>query len=277
MPLPGLMRDMKYIPEKKQIWGLNWKYGDFVIIDPKSLQVICTVDLFKMGITKPFSLEYSNNKLYISAWTPSVLGEYSLEMNNNDDNDDQRSCTLKLNRSIDFQKIGYTELPESSLFIEVNDQQGTIYNIVGMLEKKYQFGLVELDQNDFKIKRDLRLTPAYMKYVKQKDSFIIADYYLSKMVIVSRKNFEIIREIEVDPKSFSLVFDPGRDLIYTISNITGNFQVTDYNTGKVLKKFFVGAKPSGMDLDPANDTLYLGSMLGIVEIDLKKLVPSSHE
>lgn len=260
--LAGLVRDLKPSPDGRTLRGVNWQEANFVLLNAENLRPECTCDLNPFRLKTPWEAEFDGDHAYISNVTFPILTELAVGEN-------QNPCALTLRRTIDFHAQGYTRFTDGAFDIYVDAAHRRLYLLVGMLGGEYQMGLVEVDLDEFRVLRELRL-PAGTAIlpVPEKGTLLLPSYYYDRLFEVSPTEMKVRRVIDADPSVFSLAFDPQRNRIYTASRTTGKLAVIDYASGRTLKHVPVGAKPEALYLDHAADCLYLGSQAGIIRIDL---------
>ena len=260
--LAGLVRDLKPSPDGRTLRGVNWQEAKFLLLNADDLRPECSGDLNPFRLKTPWEAEFNGDRVYISNVTYPILTELAA-------GDDQNPCALTLRRAIDFHAQGYTRFTDGAFDIYIDTARRRLYLLVGMLGGEYQMGLVEVDLDEFRVLRDLRL-PAGTAIlpVPEKGTLLLPSYYYDRLFEVSPTEMKVLRVIDADPSVFSLAFDPKRNRIYTASRTTGKLAVIDYGSGRTLKHEPVGAKPEALYLDRGADCLYLGSGAGIIRIDL---------
>ncbi|NLH50683.1 MAG: hypothetical protein GX444_19075 [Myxococcales bacterium] len=260
--LAGLVRDLKPSPDGRTLRGVNWQEAKFILLNAENLRPECACDLNPFRLKTPWEAEFDGDRAYISNVTFPILTELAVGEN-------QNPCALTLRRTIDFHAQGYTRFTDGAFDIYVDAARRRLYLLVGMLGGEYQMGLVEVDLDEFRVLRDLRL-PAGTAIlpVPEKGTLLLPSYYYDRLFEVSPTEMKVRRVIAADPSVFSLAFDPQRNRIYTASRTTGKLAVIDYDSGRTLKHVPIGAKPEALYLDRAADCLYLGSQAGIIRIDL---------
>ena len=273
--IPGLFRDMQMLEEPYRLWAANWRQGDLILVDPVSFEIACTIDVFAQDIPKPYHMAWDGETLYLTNLNPPRLFDTTVKVtkyNGEPWRGGPAKCELEINRVLDFHEIGYTPYQDAAHYSYFHKESGKIYVSVGVLEDTYLMGLAEVDVNTWELTGDLRLPAGGIFFNEVSDTFILPSFYYGKMWEVRREDLSIIREIEADPRSFKIAFDPYRLMIYTASRITGTVRVIDYKSGETLHRLPVGAKSEPLLYDEAKDILYTGGASGIVHIKLDELL-----
>jgi len=266
MIIPGLIRDMEMSPDGKYLWAINWERADFLVIKPETLHVRCSIDLFDLKLSTPHEFLVDGENIYICNVTYPIVAQASLATTG-------ERCSLTLKKSINFWKAEYTKFTDGAFSLHLDRQRNRLYAIVGMLEGKYLLGFVELDLDSFEILRDVRLPlGTVIQPIKERGTVLLPSYYKGEIYEVSLDEMKLLRTIKAEPNILSLAYDENRGLCYGLSRATGYFLVIEYSSGEVIRKIVIGPKPEPMWFDQASDQLYIGSGLGIFQIDLKEFL-----
>ncbi len=269
LEMSGLMRDLRVAPDNRTIWGLNWQYGDFVVFSPAPISISCYTDLFSLGFTTPYNMLLDGDRLFITNVTYPKVGEFVWE----DPND---PCSLKLTRSIDFYKMGFTKFTDAAFGMHLDKRTNRLYVIVALVDGKYLGAMVEIDLDTFEILRNIKLTTGnHMFPIKGRDHVLVPSYYTADLHEVSLTTMEEVRTIVAKPNIVAIEHDAGRGLFYAVCRASGLLLVIDDRTGATLKSVYVGVKPEPLWYDTAADQLYVGSGSGILRIDLKRFLVAS--
>ena len=130
--------------------------------------------------------------------------------------------------------------------------------------------MVEIDLTTFQITRSIELTTGNPIFpINGRDHVLIPSYYTSDLHEVSLITMEEVRTLVAEPNVVSLEHDERRGLFYALCHAPGLLLVIEDESGKTIKNVPVGAKPEPIWLDRESDQLFLGSGLGILQIDLK--------
>lgn len=265
--LPGLMRDLQLAPDGRHLWGTNWYTGDFLSLDADDLKTQCKKDIFPFGLLTPLQfIPYNQEGLFVSNVTPPVISYLAYENIAN-------PCQLSLRKTIDFQKTGYTLFSDGVYGMYLDAPNHRLYALVGMLGDRFLMGLVELDSWTFQIIREVHLRAGMLiTPVKGRHTVLIPSYYSDELHEVSLDTMRILRTMHTDPNILGLAHDLRRGLFYAVSRATGMLSVISDGTGEVIRKVPVGNKAEPVWLDEENDLLFIGSRLGIVQIELAKFL-----
>jgi len=262
----GLLRDMQLSPDGRNIWAVNWEYADFLIINPKPLSIKYSVDLYKMGLATPWNFIIEGNKLMLSNVTYPIVAQLSIENNGG-------QYAIDIEKQYDFWKKGYTKFTDGVFGIYLDRKRNKLYSLVGMIEGEYLMGLVEIDLDSFEIIRDIRLPAGtIIQPVKEKNTVMLPSYYYGEIYEVSLDDMKLVRILKTTPNIMSMEYDERRQLFYALSRATGYLSVIEYASGDTIKKINIGSKPQPLWLDRENDQLYIGSSVGIIQIDLKQFL-----
>ena len=97
-----------------------------------------------------------------------------------------------------------------------------------------------------------------------------------QLVEMDPVRFTEIRRIKVDPHPHGLAIAPDGSRIYTASDRTGNFQVIDARTGKIIAQIPIGNDPNQMTLTNDGKFAYVPmrgeGKIAVVQLDPLKLV-----
>ena len=273
--IPGLFRDMQMLDDPYRLWAANWRQGDLILVDPISFEIACTIDVFAQDIPKPYHMAWDGETLYLTNLNPPRLFETKVTVskyNGGTWRGGPAKCDLEIVRMLDFHEIGYTPYQDAAHYSYFHKPTGKIYVSIGVLEDTYLMGMAEVDIHTWEVTGDIRLPAGGIFFIEETDTFILPSFYYGKMWEVRREDLSVIRELDADPRSFKLAFDPQRRLIYAASRITGTVRVIDYATGETLHRLPVGAKSEPLDYDEEKDVLYTGGASGIVQIKLDELL-----
>jgi DNA-binding beta-propeller fold protein YncE len=262
LTINGLFRDAILSPDGTQIWATDCEFQELMAIDLSTLTVKCRRNLAADNLMTPFAIKRAGDRLYLSNVTYPILAEFRL-------GSEELMCHMILNRSIDFHRIGYTSFTEGVYGLDVDPTRGTAMVTVGMLEGRYELGLVEVGLDDFAMRREMRLPSGITIFsLPGAHRVLLPSYYQPKIFEVDLDRWKLVRTIHAAPNIFSLAYDEGRRLIYATSRTTGTLQVIDYNSGRVVREDVIGNKAQPLYDD--GDRLFIGSEFGIIEIDLKR-------
>lgn len=263
--IPGLLRDVQWSPDGRNLWATNWMYGDFITIDPKRLERRCSVDLFSQGLTTPWAFEVDpvTGHVWASNVTPPVVAELVVQ-------DEPGPCRAAVLRKIDFHANGFTRFTDGAFGLHVDHARDRLWVLVGMLEGRDEMALVELELSSLKILRQVRLPAAgTLVKVHGRDSVLLPNYYRDQIHEVALGAMRVVRTIDAAPTITAIEQDDKRGLFYATSRTTGELLVVDDAGGGVLQRLAVGAKPEALRLDTATDQLVVGSRQGLFQIDLR--------
>lgn len=264
--LDGLMRDLQPARNGQSMMGLNWMTGDFIAIDMENLEVQCRKDLFPDKLTTPWLFARHEDRLFISNVTPPIVAEYGWP-------DPEKPCGMYKKHSLDFHEIGFTPFTDGVYGIHVEPEWSRLYAVVGLLEDRFILALVEIDLETFKPLRDIRLRAGTAVFpINGRKSLLVPSYYTSELHEIDLTSMTLVRTIHTDPNIVSLVHDTRRGLFYAVARASGHLQVISDREGRVLRTIPIGTKPEPLALDENTDQLYVGSSLGIIEIDLPKFL-----
>ena len=267
--VPGLMRDICESPDKERIWGLNWMRGDFLVFDKDTLAITCSQDLFKVGMTTPYNMLVDGDRMFMSNVTYPIVAEFVWQ-------DKDNPCTLRMVRSLDFFRTGFTKFTDAAFGMHLDRNRNRLYVIVALIEGRYLGAMVEIDLETFQMTRSIKLTTGNPIFpIHGRDHVLIPSYYTSEIHEVSLITMEEVRTLRSEPNVVSMEHDERRGLFYGLCRAPGLLVVIDDQSGKTIKKVPVGAKPEPIWLDRASDQLFVGSGLGILQIDLKVFLGES--
>ena len=262
LPLKGLMRDLQLSPDKTQLWGINWFYGDFHVMSIEPFERQCTQDLFSFGLPTPYNMLVDGNRIFISNVTFPVVSMLTWR-------NPASPCSLQLEKSIDFYQSGYTKFTDAAFGMHLDKERNRLYVNVSLVEGKYLGALVELDIKTFRILREVKMTTAPPIFpLRGRNHVLIPSYYTSDLHEVSLDEMTIVRTLEAEPNLAALEHDEKRGLFYAISRASGLLVIIQDEGGETIREIPVGAKPEPLWFDRAQDQLFIGSAWGILQIDL---------
>lgn len=266
LPINGLVRDFKFGPGDDLFWATNWENSDFMVIDAKSLDLKCSVDLFRFELATPFNFVVEGDRFFISNVTYPILAELRAAAG-------EGYCSISLEKAINFHSEGYTNFTDGVYGIHLDREHDRIYALVGMLNGDYLLGLVELRLSTFEILREIRL-PSGMTIVpiKGRNSVLLPAYYSDKVYEVSLDTMELVRTIDAEPNLLAMAHDRTRGLFYGVSRASGNLVVINDADGEIVRRLYVGPKPAPFRFDDAADELLIGSGRGIIKISLASFI-----
>lgn len=266
--IPGLIRDLGWSPDNGSLWATNWMNGDFIAVNPRSMERTCVVDMFRDGLTSPwgFVVDAEGDRVYISNVTLPIVAEATVRVS-------ESACSVTVGRSVDFHQIGYTRFTDGAFGLHVDRARDRLYVLVGMLDGKFEMGLVELELGSFKVLRDLRLPAGTLLVpVRGSDTALLTSYYRDDVFEVSLSSMKLVRTMHAAPTITAIEQDEKRGVFYATSRTTGELLVIDDARGEVVRTFAVGAKPEALRLDREADQLFLGSGRGVFRIDLGRFM-----
>lgn len=266
----GLVRDMGFSPDGRSLWGVNQMTGDLMAIDPDSLRVQCVADMFRLGLAVPwgFTVDKDTAKVFLSNVTLPIVAELSVQMQG-------PTCSVHIDRSIDFHRNGYTKFTDGAFGHYLDRAHDRLYVLVGMLEGRFEMGLVEVELSTFRVLRDLRLPAgAAIIAVHGQHTALLPSYYDDFVYEVDLTTMRILRRVRAAPTIIDIEQDDKRGLYYATSRTAGELLVIDAKRFEVVRRYAVGAKPEALGLDTAADQLFVGGSKGIFRIDLKRFLAS---
>lgn len=263
--LSSLMRDTIPSHDGEHILGLNWQESTLMVFEKNSFQVKCSISLRPFKLYTPWNFIARGDRLYVTNVTPPRVAEFSFKIG--------ERCELSAEKILDFREVGYTGFTDGAFGLMLDVERNKLYVLVGLLEGRYLLGLTEIDPDSFTIIRDIRLPSGVSIFpLEGTDRVLLPSYYFNKIYEVSLREMKRVRTIEADANIFSLEYDGRRELIYAVSRSSGIFMIIDYKSGKILRSVVVGAKSEPLWLEKETDLLYIGSKLGIMQIDLEKFL-----
>jgi hypothetical protein len=273
--IPGLSRDTQMREEPDRLWALNWRQADLLLVDSVEFKVACTIDVFAQGIRKPYHMAWDRETLHLTNLNPPRLFETKVTLSKYSGGP-RRGGPAKYGlepvRMLDLHELGYTPYQDAAHYTCFHKPTGKFYVSIGVLEDTYLMGIAQVDIHTWEVTGDIRLPAGGIFFNESTDTVILPSFCHGTMWEVKRSDLSVIREVEADPRSFKIAFDPHRRLIYTASRITGTVSVLDYATGETLHRLPVGAKGEPLDCEAERDIVYTGGASGIVQLKLEELL-----
>jgi hypothetical protein len=263
LPLPGLLRDLQIAPDGKNLWGTDCTNGDFMEIRTDPLSIGCVKDIFEMGITTPYNFISEDERFYISNVTHPRAIEMSWE-------DKSEPCSIKINKSLDLFKTGFTRFTDGAFSIHLDRENGKLYVNVGLVDETDLNSVAEIDLSSFHVTRSAKMTGGTWFFPIDGRRILVPSFYNADLHDLSLDSMSVTRTIKAGPNIVSLAHDKKRGLFYALCRSPGTLQIISDKEGRVIRELPVGAKPEPLWLDEKNDSLLLGSAIGILQIDLPR-------
>ena len=255
----GLFRHFRTWKGEPRLWTVDWLYSELLTFEKPGFGLVSKQPITDDVLIQPIDLEVlPEGYAIVSTEYPAVTLF---------DRD-----TLAKKAQINFHETGLTKFRSGAWLINHDPVANELYVEVGMLDLSDQFAIVKLDPATLAVKDTLKLAAGGLTMVPlpTKRSLLLGDFYSHDLVEIDMAPLKIRRAFKTVLNCRSVAYDPKRDLIYAASFITGDLEVLRYADGSLVKRAYVGKKPSGFYLDQEDgaDALYFGSSTGILKLDL---------
>jgi len=98
------------------------------------------------------------------------------------------------------------------------------------------------------------------------NTVMVAEPMNSRIIELDGKTLKTIRYLDAGLGVRDIQYAPDTGRIYSANYFDGTYTETDYKTGKVTKKVFIGCSPRGVLHDSATEKTFAVSECGIFEI-----------
>jgi hypothetical protein len=261
----GLLREIQASPDGDYAIAVNWQLNDILVYDPVTLATVCKEETSEAAIYTPWGLQVDGDRAFLSNVTPPLVSRLGLSQQN-------LPCGFQVERSVDLFRSGYIDNTDGVYGLHLDREKNRLYAAVGLFGGQYVTSVTELDTETLEVLGDVKFPGATMIVpIPGSDRVLVPSYYFRKIFEVSLSDLRVTREIRADASTFGLAYDAKRRIIYGVSRVSGKLSIIDDETGATLLQVYVGKSPGGLAVDAKADKLYLGSGLGLMEIDLKTL------
>ncbi len=255
----GLFRHFRTWSGEPRLWTVDWLYSELLTFEKPNFALASKQPITDDVLIQPIDLEVLPEGFAI------VSTEYpAVTLFDRD--------TFAKKAQIDFYRTGLTRFRSGAWLINHDPVENRLFVEVGMLDLDDQFAIVKLDPATLAVVDELKLAAGGLTMVPlvEKRSLLLGDFYSHDLVEIGMSPLEVRRTLRTVLNCRSIAYDPKRDLIYAASFITGDLEVLRYADGSLVKRAYLGKKPSGFFLDQqgGEDALYFGSSTGILRLDL---------
>lgn len=254
----GLLRHLWTDKNSHYLYGVDWIYDELWLIRKKDFKLEKTHFLWDPVLIAPIDIEVSDDFIFVVSTEYPALTRFDKE-------------TFKKTGQINFRKEGVTKFRSGAWVIARDAGKQKLFVEMGMVNSQDEFVLVRVDEKMFRVDGNLTLKGGglTMIAVPEKRSILLGDFYSNLIYEIDMDTLRIKRKIPAVMNCRSLAYDAKRDVIYAASFITGDMVAVRYSDGEILKKVFVGKKPSEMIYSSERDALYFGSSAGVMKVNLK--------
>jgi hypothetical protein len=132
--------------------------------------------------------------------------------------------------------------------------------------------LFEVDPDELKVlkhKKFFDVTGTALVLDDENDLLYYQNGWFDTIYEIDIKTFQVKRKLKGEGHARCMILDKSRNCLYVLGYFSGTVFSVDLGTGKKLWKRRVGGSPHGMALN--NNTLWVNSMRGVIQLDLLKL------
>ena len=263
LPLSGPLSDYHMAPDNRAVWGIDENSGSLLVADRDPFSVQCTVNLQSARLGRPTRLLVDGDIVYASGPDRPTLSRFVRS-------GPQDPCSLAENGTVDLSGAGALKVFGGAFFLHLDRAQNKLYALVDLKNSRRRMGLLEIDLQSLALERTALLPKGpRMAVAKGRDHVLIPTTYSGKVIEFSLSEMRVVRTIHAAPRISEIKHDKKRGLFYALCEASGKLLVINDDQGQVVRAIPVGLKARPMEYDETGDRLFVGSRLGILEIDLK--------
>lgn len=254
----GLLRHLWTEKNSPYLYGVDWIYDELWLIRKENFKLEKPVFLWDPVLIAPIDIELSEDSIFVVSTEYPALTRFDRK-------------TYKKTGQINFREAGFTKFKSGAWVIARDAEKQKLFVEIGMVNAQDEFVIVRVDEKTFRVDAQavLRGGGLSMISIPKKRSILLGDFYSNLIYEIDMDTLAVKRKIPAVPNCRSLAYDAKRDMIYAASFIHGDMVALRYRDGKILKRVFVGKKPSEMVYSSEHDALYFGSHFGVLKIDLQ--------
>lgn len=261
---PSVVRHMVSSSQTPYLYALDWLGADMVLVNKKRFSIAKKINLFDKLTLLAWSFQMHQNHAYvISSDLPGVT-EYALP-------------DFVKKEQISFLKHGVTLFKEGALESALDTQKNKLFVEVGMVDLKGRYAVVRLDARTLTIEEKLILPEGGLSllWIPESRSLLVASFFSRKIYEMRGDGLKIKRILDGPWICRNMIYDPKRKLLFASGYGSGDLWVIHYPSGEKLARFWVGQKVSALFYSQAQDSLYIGSSRGILQIKLQEFLQAA--
>lgn len=265
LAVEGGMRSTELDPVTGMLLGVDAPRAEVNLFASHPFRLEQRVDLFgrgPVGDAISFWIDAPRERFYVIAYERAVITEW-----------DRRTWTLT--RSLDLHEAGVTRLHGGGLKLLFDARRDRIVALLGPVDAGDHYALADIDPATLTVVRSLILPMGStdMTLDAELGVVLVPEGYGDVVHEVDATTWQV-RRVLAGPRAGSrnIAFDPRRKIVYGLGWGTGVLEATDYATGRVVARLPVGKKPGSLALSPEGERIWVGSALGILEIDAERFL-----
>ncbi len=265
LSVEGGMRSTELDPVTGMLLGVDAPRAEVNLFASHPFRLVQKVDLFgrgPVGDAISFWIDGPRERFYVIAYERAVITEW-----------DRRTWTLT--RSLDLHEAGVTRLHGGGLKLGYDTRRDRIVALLGPVDARDHYALADIDPVTLTVKRSLILPMGSTDMTLDADLgvVLVPEGYGDVVHEVDAATWQVRRTL-AGPRAGSrnIAFDPKRRVVYGLGWGTGVLEATDYTSGQVVARLLAGKKPGSLALSPGGERIWVGSALGILEIDADRFL-----
>ncbi|MFN7953965.1 MAG: hypothetical protein U0610_19720 [bacterium] len=268
LTIEGGMRSTELDPTTGMLVGVDAPRAEVNFFASAPFRRASSADLFgkgPVGDAISFWVDAAHERFYILAYERAVITEW-------------QRATWTLGRSLDLHQAGVTRLHGGGLKLLHDARRDRLVALLGPVDARDHYALADIDRERLAVVRSLILPMGSTDMLLDANLGIVLvpEGYGDVIHEIDAATWEVRRTLE-GPRAGcrNLAFDPARRIVYGLGWGTGVLEATDYGSGKVIARLGVGKKPGSLALSPDGARIWVGSALGILEIDADRWLSGS--
>ncbi len=261
----GLVRYLWSTDALDTLYGIDWRYAELLTLEKDPFGILHSVDVYRPPLNIPLSFDVSKDKIYIIYTEYPGIGEFDRE-------------TLKLERSILFKDQGYIPYSSGGWRASLDPERGKIFVALGRVNTREEDAILSIDLDTFQVDGQVNIPLGGPELIRlpEKGTLLTPSFFTRTIYEHHMDDLTLKRTFQGPLNCRNIVYDPKRDLLYAVGFMKGELSVIRYPDAEILKTVRIGNKAYSMALLPERDELYVGSMWGILKVDLKELNRLEH-
>lgn len=262
MHTDGLIRHFWTTPDDPYLYAIEWIYDDLWTIDKATFTLLRKRHLMDGVLVAPIDIDVMGDHFYVASTEHPALTQFS-------NRDFRRTGQL------DFHADGVTLFRSGAWRVVPDPLSSTLFVHLGMVDHTDRFQLLRVAPDPLRVVDSIDLPAGGLEMIPIPNhrSLLLPDFYSDRIFEIGMDPFAVRRIIRSVTNARSTAYDPGRDLLYVASSMTGEFVAHRYLDGKAVFRSWIGKKPSSMYYEPTEDALYIGSSAGILRLNPSEFLP----
>ncbi len=260
LTIEGGMRSTDLDPVTGLLVGVDAPRAEVNFFASAPFRLQSSADLFgkgPVGDAISFWIDATHDRFYVLAYERAVITEW-------------QRATWTLGRSLDLNQAGVTRLHGGGLKLLHDSRRDRLVALLGPIDARDHYALVDIDREQLAAVRSviLPMGSTDMTLDTELGIVLVPEGYGDVIHEIDTSTWEVRRTLE-GPRAGcrNIAFDRVRRIVYGLGWGTGVLEATDYGSGAVVARLAVGKKPGSLALSPDGAKIWVGSALGILEID----------